>query len=191
MRSAIGNRQLAIFLILLSLCGVSSAQQKRPFTFEDMMALKRVGEPVPSPDGKWVLFSAVDVDLEKNTRTPHIWVIPADGSAPARQITKGTREDRPRFSPDGRRVAYLGRGDDGQQIYTFEFDATKGDVAPDSVKKVTTISTEADGESWSPDGKWILFTSGVYPDCKDDACNKQKDEAAAKSKVKAEIWTEL
>src|SRR5437899_2194078 len=37
------------------------AQNKHPFTFEDMMALKRVGEPVPSPDGKWVLFSAVDV----------------------------------------------------------------------------------------------------------------------------------
>jgi hypothetical protein len=44
------------------------AQGPHPFTFEDMMALKRVSEPVPSPDGKWVLFSAVDVDLKANTR---------------------------------------------------------------------------------------------------------------------------
>ena len=40
------------------------------FHFEDMMKLKRVGEPVPSPDGKWVLFSAVDVDLAANKKTP-------------------------------------------------------------------------------------------------------------------------
>jgi hypothetical protein len=40
--------------------------QKRPFTFEDMMALKRVGAPVPSPDGKWVVFDCEDVDLEAN-----------------------------------------------------------------------------------------------------------------------------
>ena len=38
---------------------------KKPFTFEDMMSLKRIGGPVISPDGKWVLFSAVDVDLER------------------------------------------------------------------------------------------------------------------------------
>src|SRR5579871_6703453 len=49
------------------------SQSKRPFTFEDMMKLKRVGEPVPSPDGKWVVFSVVDVDLAANKKTPHIW----------------------------------------------------------------------------------------------------------------------
>ena len=43
---------------------------KKPFTFEDMMSLKRIGGPVISPDGKWVLFAAVDVDLKENKRTP-------------------------------------------------------------------------------------------------------------------------
>lgn len=52
------------------------AQTKHPFTFEDMMALKRVEEPVVSPDGKWVLFAAVDVDLKADTKTPHVWVVP-------------------------------------------------------------------------------------------------------------------
>ena len=55
------------------------AQTKHPFTFEDMMALKRVEEPVVSPDGKWVLFAAVDVDLKANTKTPHVWVVFARG----------------------------------------------------------------------------------------------------------------
>src|SRR5437762_13104276 len=57
------------------------AQAKQPFTFEDMMALKRVEEPVPSPDGKWVLFAAVDVDLKSNTKTPHVWVVPLTSDA--------------------------------------------------------------------------------------------------------------
>ena len=56
------------------------AQAKHPFTFEDMMKLKRVGEPEVSPDGKWVIFSVVDVNLDANSKMPHIWIVPTDGS---------------------------------------------------------------------------------------------------------------
>src|SRR2546425_8765992 len=68
------NLLLAVFVLACSFSAI--AQNKHPFTFEDMMALKRVAEPVPSPDGKWVLFAAVDVDLKANTKTPHVWVVP-------------------------------------------------------------------------------------------------------------------
>ena len=44
-----------------------------------MMKLKRVGAPVPSPDGKWVVFDCVDVDLDTNTRISHLWIVPASG----------------------------------------------------------------------------------------------------------------
>src|SRR5205085_9183420 len=50
---------------------------KRPFTFEDMMKLKRVGAPVPSPDGTWVAIDAEDVDIEANTKVSHLWIVPA------------------------------------------------------------------------------------------------------------------
>src|SRR5712691_162434 len=103
------------------------AQTKHPFTFEDMMALKRVEEPVPSPDGRWVLFAAVDVDLKANTKTPHVWVLPlaqakagssttqdeapsANHPAPVgmtagkeREIISDQDADRPRWAPDGKR----------------------------------------------------------------------------------------
>jgi dipeptidyl aminopeptidase/acylaminoacyl peptidase len=59
-------RRIFLLLICCSLCGF--AQSKHPFTFEDMMQLKRIGEPSVSPDGKWVAFSAVDVNLEANTK---------------------------------------------------------------------------------------------------------------------------
>ena len=61
----------------------SGTTAKHPFTFEDMMKLKRVGAPQPSPDGKWVVFDAVDVDLEANTKISHLWIVPAAGRGSA------------------------------------------------------------------------------------------------------------
>ena len=72
-------RRLLVCIFTFLLSASCLAQNKHPFTFEDMMALKRVGEPVPSPDGKWVLFSAVDVNLDANTKTPHVWIVPLAG----------------------------------------------------------------------------------------------------------------
>ncbi|HXZ26364.1 MAG TPA: S9 family peptidase [Terriglobales bacterium] len=180
-------RRSLLFVLLLS--SFALAQAKRPFTFEDMMALKRVGDPQVSPDGKWVLFSAVDVNLEKNTRTPHLWVVPVAGGE-SRQITSDSGESRGRWSPDGKHFAFLSSKGGAEQVWVADFDGASGAVTG-APRQVTTISTEADGELWSPDGKHILFTSSVYPDCADDACNQQRDEAAAKSPVKAQIWTHL
>ncbi len=113
-------RRLAFLLVLLfSLPGFSQA--KHPFTFEDMMKLKRVGEPVPSPDGKWVLFAAADVDLGANKKTSHIWIVPLNGGVtgvpPVQQSSGGPGNervliadqdgDRPRWAPDGKRFAFL------------------------------------------------------------------------------------
>jgi dipeptidyl aminopeptidase/acylaminoacyl peptidase len=74
-------RRLLLSLLVLTFTLPGLTQTKHPFTFEDMMKLKRVGEPVPSPDGKWVIFSVVDVDLEANTKTPHIWIVSLNASA--------------------------------------------------------------------------------------------------------------
>ena len=182
-------KRLLIVLALFLSCLPLASAQKKPFTFEDMMALKRVGEPIPSPDGKWVVFSAVEVDLAANKKTPHIWIIPLAGGEAKKLMNDAAGEDRPRFSPDGKRLAFLSSKDGSQQIWVADFNSAAGTASEPT--KVTNISTEADGEIWSPDGNWFVFTSSVYPECKDDACNKQKDEEKAKSKVKAKIFTEL
>ena len=181
-----------VVFILFSLSVLAHAQAKHPFTFEDMMQLKRVGEPTVSPDSKWVAFSAVDVSLDANTKTPHLWIVPVVGGD-AKRLTPatGAGEDRPRFSPDGKRVIFESSRDGGStQIWVQDFDSANGALTGDA-KKVTSISTEASGGTWSPDGQSLLFVSSVYPDCKDDTCNKQRDEERAKSKVKAMTFDHL
>jgi len=191
-------RRLFLFLICCSLA--VSAQNKRPFTFEDMMQLKRVGEPIVSPDSKWVAFSAVDVNLEANSKTPHLWIVPLNGGE-ARRLTpdSGSGEDRVRFSPDGKFVIFESSREGGSQIWMQPFDTASGTLTGEP-GRLTYLSTEASGAIWSPDGKWILFVSSVYPDCEGatgpspdprDACNKKKDEEKAKSKVKAKVFTQL
>jgi len=181
-----------LFSVLLLICIQVSSQAKRPFTFEDMMALKRVADPVVSPDSRWVLFTVTDVDLEENTRKPHLWVAPVTGGI-AHQLTSGMAgEDRGRFSPDGRKIAYISARDGGAQIWVHSFDSGNGAVSGEPIR-LTNISTEASGHQWSPDGSFLLFSSDVYPECapNDDVCNKSRDEAAARSKVKAKIFTHL
>jgi len=176
-------------LVCLPFC--LRAQSRRPFTFDDMMQLKRIGEPVVSPDGIWVGFSAVDVNLDENTRKPHLWIVSISGGE-ARRLTpaSGQGEDRIRFAPDGKRMLFESSRDGGSQIWVQDFDSSSGKLSGEP-RRVTNISTEASGGLWSPDGKWILFVSSVYPDCTDDVCNKQRDDAKARLKVKASIFTQL
>jgi dipeptidyl aminopeptidase/acylaminoacyl peptidase len=168
----------------------ATAGGKRPFTFEDMMKLKRVGAPVPSPDGKWVVFDAVDVDLDANKKISHLWIVPAAGGEARRLNQTPNHEERPRFSPDGKRLIWTSKATDPTQIWMSNFTPESGGL-DGQPHQVTNISTGADGAIWSPDGKNIVFLSSVYPDAKDDGANKQRDEDLGKSKVKAKIFTKL
>jgi dipeptidyl aminopeptidase/acylaminoacyl peptidase len=159
-----------------------------------MMKLKRVEEPEVSPDGKWVLFAAVDVDLAANTKTPHVWIVPTAGGQ-EKEIIGDQDADRPRWAPDGKRFAFISTKQRGSQVWIADFDGASGTVT--TVKEATFIKTEASGEAWSPDGKNILFVSDVYPECdggpspREYNCDLGKLDQLAKSKVKAQIFDRL
>src|SRR5437899_10448768 len=99
---------------------------KHPFTFEDMMKLKRVGAPVPSPDGKWVVFDCEDVDLEANKKISHLWIVPASGDESQRLNPTPNHEERPRFSPDGKRLIWTSKATDPTKIWMCDFDPGSG-----------------------------------------------------------------
>ena len=187
-------RNLLFAAAILAVATFAAAQAKHPFTFDDMMKLKRVGDPQVSPDGKWVIFSVVDVDLAANTKTPHIWIVPTAGGQ-EKEIIGDQDADRPRWAPDGKRFAFLSTKEGGSQVWIAEFDGAAGTVT--DKWRETGIATEAGEELWSPDGKNILFTSDVYPECNtprsgnDEECNAAKLKEAEASKVKAQIFEHL
>ena len=167
-------------------------------TFADLQRVKRISDPQVSASGKWVMFSVVDVDLERNTKISHQWVVPLAGGT-ERQLTFWKEgESEARFSPDGKQVAFVATdtADGLSQIFLAPWDEAAGLMG--TPKRLTNISTEADGPVWSPDSSRILFVSRVYPECsneeswlEEETCNKRKDDAAAASPVKAMVFTQL
>jgi dipeptidyl aminopeptidase/acylaminoacyl peptidase len=186
-------------LIAASVCQAQDAPGKRPMTFDDMMAMKRLGETAVSPDGKWLAYSVTTVNLEQNTKTAELFIQPIAGGDAKPLIVAQPGDSGPQFSPDGKRILFLSSRDGNkQQVYMADFDAATGATA--NPKRVTFLWTEADNARWSPDGKFIVFTSAVYPDCpaikpddfaSGDTCNINRDEGLDKSKVKAQIFTHL
>jgi len=174
-------KRFVVVLALLSvgLCSFAHAQN-RTYTIEDLLKVRRVGDPQISPDGKHVAFTIGDVNLDANRIVTQIYTTSLQGGN-VKQLTSGDRSSTaPRWSPDGKKIAFT----TGSQLWVMDSDG-------DNKQQVTKISTGAAAPIWSPDGKWIAFTSDVYPDCDNDDCNKKRDEQAESSKVKAHIVTRL
>ncbi|HUE83121.1 MAG TPA: S9 family peptidase [Pyrinomonadaceae bacterium] len=171
-------------IVLLVLAAVAFAQETRPFTINDLLKVRRVSDPQLSPKGDLVAFTITDIDVEANRGRTQIYVVPISGGEP-RQLTKDqSSSSSPRWSPDGQKLAFISARDGAPQIWTMK--TSGGDL-----KKVTTISTGAGNPVWSPDGKLLAFVSDVYPECKDDECNRKREEERSQSQVKAKIADHL
>jgi len=174
------KRFVSVVVLLLGLCSVALSQN-RSYTVDDLLKVRRVNDPQLSPDGRHVAFTIGDVSFADNRVVNQIYVTPAGGGELKRLTDGKSSSSAPRWSPDGKKLAFI----TGGQLWIMDSD-DGGDK-----EQITKISTSAAAPVWSPDGKWIAFTSDVYPDCKDDECNKKRDEQAEGSKVKAHIVSRL
>lgn len=181
------SRKAALLSLLLFVVFPQNlfAQSKKPITHETMWLMKRVGAPVPSPDGRWVVFSLVEPAYDEKDQTSDLWIIPADGSARPRRLTfsKGA-EGGVAWSPDSQRLAFSAKreGDDVNQIYIIDV-AAGGEAV-----RATTLSTGARSPQWRPDGKALLFVSSVYPGAKDDEANKKIAADRKAQKYRARVY---
>jgi dipeptidyl aminopeptidase/acylaminoacyl peptidase len=156
--------------LLAPLVSAADATAPQPITHETLWMMKRVGVPVVSPDGKWVVFSVLEPSYETDKAISDLWLVSTDGLQPARRLTntKAPEEDVA-WSPDSASIAFSTKreGDEVEQIYILNL--SQGGEA----RRLTNISTGAKSPQWRPDGKAILFESRVYPNALDDAANKK------------------
>jgi dipeptidyl aminopeptidase/acylaminoacyl peptidase len=182
------NPSNRIFALVLAaaLPGMLAAQDAggRRLTAEDVITLPRVGDPQISPDGASVAYVVGEPSLETNKVPRHVWMVGTDGKTQPRQITNGDGESDPRWSPDGRTIAFVGRKDGLPQIHLMSADGS--DIRP-----LTSLSTGAGGPVWSPDGTKIAFTSEVWPGLADDGAQRAHAAQLEKSGVKALVFDRL
>jgi len=173
-------RRIALLLIF----GPALWAQTEVFDVQAMMRVARISDPQLSPDGRWVAFTVQRVDLEANTRPTHIYLVPVGGGTPRRLTEQGNRNERPRWSPDSRQIAFISDRGGSSQVWIMNADGSQA-------RQITNLATEADGVLFSPDGKRLIFTSAVYPECGEDACNQRRLREEEQSKVKARLYTGL
>ena len=158
---------------------------KKALTHESMWLMKRVGAPLPSPDGRWVVFPVTEPAYDEKDQVSDLWITATDGSAQPRRLTfsKGG-EGGLAWSPDSRRLAFSAKreGDEVNQIYVMDV------VAGGEAMRVTSLSTGARAPQWRPDGNALLFVSSVYPGTVDDEANKKIATERKGQKYKARVY---
>jgi dipeptidyl aminopeptidase/acylaminoacyl peptidase len=155
-----GICQVVVFLgvaLSTATAGAQSAPERRPLSTADVARVRGVADPQVSPDGKWIAYTVSTVDAEKDKRDTDVWMVSWDGADHVRLTSlPESSESRPRWSPDGRFLAFLARrGDDdekklGAQVWLL--DRRGGEAV-----KLTSVKGGVSSYAWSPDGKRLVL----------------------------------
>ena len=152
-RSFIKLTSLAFLLLGANAGSQASAQDAdalRGLQVDDYFALKRVGGPQISPDGAWVAYTVGTKDLENDQSETRLWMVSTSSGEAVPMTAKGSSAWRPRWSPDGKHLAFLsGRGDE-TQVFTLDLSGGEG-------VQLTSVKQGVEAYEWSPDGKQLVL----------------------------------
>jgi dipeptidyl aminopeptidase/acylaminoacyl peptidase len=148
---------LTMFLVLLALALVAPAFAEQTFDVYALLKLARVSDPQVAPDGKMVAFTVQTVDLAANKKPTSIYLVPIGGGEPIKIASGGTVNERPRWSPDSRRIAFVSDRGGSSQVWLMEADGS-------GARPVTSVPGGAGGVLYSPDGKNLVFTAETGPE---------------------------
>lgn len=170
--------------LLFGLFGhVDAVEATHPFTAEDLVMMKRIGETTTSPDGQWIVFPLSIADLDANKRLTNLWIVRPDGSG-LRQLTTPPGDDSdPCWSADGRTLYYLSTRSGTSQVWKIE--PENGEPA-----QVTDTPLDIANLKISPDGQSLAFTMEVFPGTSVEETVLRLNEIDERS-TSAMVYTEL
>ena len=154
-----GLIKLSITFIFVLFASVSWSQEV--FTPEHMWNMQRVSAPSVSPDGEWSVFAVTIYDIDKNSPGTYLYLLNNDTKEKTR-ITHTGKDSSPVFSPDGEKIAFTSRRDDGPaQLYVLN-------LSGGEARKITDLPVGTFAPKWFPDGKKIAFAANIHPDYEGD-----------------------
>ncbi len=155
-------RLVSSALVLITLAAAPSrSADKRPITENDLLKFVWIGDTQVSPDGSQVVFVRVVVNEDQNRYETSLYMVPSDGSAEPRPFTSGPFDGSPRWSPDGKTIAFVRAVEkDGKpDLPQIHLMAANGGEA----RALTNLAKGASSPRWSPDGTTIAFTTTTLP----------------------------